>query len=114
MLDPWLLAGIVLERTEQISPLVAVQPAYMHPYSVAKMVTSLSFLHGRRMSLNLVAGGFRNDLIAMGDETPYDDRPGSPGNGAWARRDGPGGVRRRVEVLRALGSPICHPRQAGF
>lgn len=74
LLDPWLLAQLVLERTERLSPLVAVQPAYMHPYSVAKMVTSLSFLHGRRMSLNLVAGGFRNDLTAMGDETPHDDR----------------------------------------
>lgn len=74
LVDPWLLAQMVLERTERLSPLVAVQPAYMHPFSVAKMVTSLSFLHGRRISLNLVAGGFRNDLIAMGDETPHDDR----------------------------------------
>lgn len=74
LVDPWLLAQIVLERTERLSPLVAVQPVYMHPYTVAKMVASLSFLHGRRMSLNLVAGGFRNDLIAMGDETPHDDR----------------------------------------
>lgn len=74
LVDPWLLAQLVLERTEQLSPLVAVQPAYMHPYSVAKMVTSLSFLHGRRMSLNLVAGGFRNDLVAMGDDTPHDHR----------------------------------------
>lgn len=74
LVDPWLLAEFVLERTERLSPLVAVQPVYMHPYSVAKMVASLSFLHGRRMSLNLVAGGFRNDLIAMGDETPHDDR----------------------------------------
>jgi len=74
LVDPWLVAQIVLERTERLSPLVAVQPAYMHPYSVAKMVASLSFLHGRRMSLNLVAGGFRNDLLAMGDETPHDER----------------------------------------
>jgi alkanesulfonate monooxygenase len=74
LVDPWLLAEFVLDRTERLSPLVAVQPVYMHPYSVAKMVASLSFLHRRRMSLNLVAGGFRNDLVAMGDETPHDDR----------------------------------------
>ena len=74
LVDPWLLGQIVIERTERLAPLVAVQPAYMHPYSVAKMVTSLSFLHGRRISLNLVAGGFRNDLTAMGDQTPHDDR----------------------------------------
>ena len=53
---------------------VALQPVYMHPYSVAKMVTSLAFLHGRRVDLNLVAGGFKNDLAALGDTTPHDDR----------------------------------------
>lgn len=74
LVDPWLLAEYVLERTERLSPLVAVQPVYMHPYTVAKKVASLSFLHGRRISLNLVAGGFQNDLIAMGDTTPHDER----------------------------------------
>jgi alkanesulfonate monooxygenase len=74
LVDPWLVAQLVLQQTERLSPLVAVQPAYMHPYAVAKMVTSLSFLHGRCMSLNLVAGGFRNDLLAMGDDTPHDER----------------------------------------
>jgi alkanesulfonate monooxygenase len=46
----------------------------MHPYSVAKMVASLAFMHGRRIYLNMLAGGFKNDLIALGDETPHDDR----------------------------------------
>ena len=46
----------------------------MHPYSVAKMVTSLAFLHGRAVDLNMVAGGFKNDLLALGDETEHDDR----------------------------------------
>jgi alkanesulfonate monooxygenase len=46
----------------------------MHPYSVAKMVASLALMHGRRIYLNMLAGGFKNDLIALGDETPHDDR----------------------------------------
>jgi alkanesulfonate monooxygenase len=62
------------EATERLEPLVAVQPVYMHPFAVAKMVATLAFLHGRRTQLNLVAGGFRNDLKALGDETPHDDR----------------------------------------
>jgi alkanesulfonate monooxygenase len=41
---------------------------------VAKMVSSLAFLHGRRLWLNMLAGGFKNDLIALGDETPHDER----------------------------------------
>ena len=38
------------------------------------MVASLAFMHGRRVWLNIVAGGFTNDLTALGDETPHDER----------------------------------------
>jgi alkanesulfonate monooxygenase len=72
--DPWLVAQQVIEATERLRPLVAVQSVYMSPYSVAKMVTTLAYLHGRAVDLNMVAGGFRNDLLALGDETPHDDR----------------------------------------
>lgn len=74
LVDPWLLAQIIVESTERICPLVAVQPVYMHPYSVAKMIATLGHLHGRRTWINMVAGGFRNDLIALGDPTPHDQR----------------------------------------
>lgn len=74
LVDPWLVAQIVLQSTERLRPLVAVQPIYMHPYTVAKMVSSLAFLHGRPVALNMLAGGFKNDLLALGDETPHDDR----------------------------------------
>ncbi|HXB68170.1 MAG TPA: LLM class flavin-dependent oxidoreductase [Candidatus Acidoferrales bacterium] len=73
-LDPWLVAQIVIESTGALSPLVAVQPVYMHPYSVAKMVATLSCLYGRRICLNMVAGGFRNDLLSLADSTPHDRR----------------------------------------
>jgi len=74
LLDPWLVSQLILECTETLSPLVAVQPVYMHPYSVAKMVTTLSALYGRRLCLNMVAGGFRNDLLALADATHHDRR----------------------------------------
>src|SRR5437016_10593359 len=74
LVDPWLIAQDIITHTQRLCPLVAVQPIYMHPYSVAKMVSTLGFLHGRRVFLNLVAGGFRNDLIALNDETPHDAR----------------------------------------
>ena len=74
IVDPWLVAQLALQCTERLCPLVAVQPVYMLPYTAAKMVASLAALHGRRIWLNMLAGGFRNDLIALGDETPHDDR----------------------------------------
>ncbi|HEX7953141.1 MAG TPA: LLM class flavin-dependent oxidoreductase [Burkholderiales bacterium] len=73
-LDPWLVSQLVIQATERLCPLVAVQPVYMHPYSVAKMVASFAALHGRRLYLNMVAGGFKNDLVALNDLTPHDER----------------------------------------
>lgn len=74
LVDPWLIAQIIILNTTRLCPLVAVQPAYMHPYSVAKMVSSLGHLYGRRVYLNMVAGGFKNDLTALHDTTPHDKR----------------------------------------
>ncbi len=74
IVDPWLVAQTILANTRSLCPLVAIQPIYMHPYAVAKMVTSLAYLHGRRVYLNMVAGGFKNDLLALNDQTPHDRR----------------------------------------
>lgn len=74
LVDPWQVSQVILSSTSNLAPLVAVQPAYMHPYAAAKMVTTFSYLYNRRIYLNMVAGGFVNDLIAMGDCTEHDDR----------------------------------------
>ena len=74
LVDPWLVSQIVIQSTHSQSPLVAVQPVLMHPFSVAKMVSTLGFLHHRRVYLNMVAGGFKNDLIALNDSTAHDQR----------------------------------------
>lgn len=74
LVDPWLVAQEIITHTQRLAPLVAVQPVYMHPYAVAKMVATLGFLHGRRVYLNMVAGGFKNDLESLDDPTPHDER----------------------------------------
>lgn len=74
IVDPWLVSQVVLESTERLKPLVAIQPIYMHPYAAAKMVASLAFIHGRAVTLNMLAGGFKNDLLALDDDTPHDER----------------------------------------
>ena len=74
---PWIrgtLSHVILQHTKTLCPLVAVQPIYMHPYWVAKQLTSLAHLYGRRLYLNMVAGGFKNDLEALNDTTPHDQR----------------------------------------
>jgi len=74
LVDPWMVSQIIIQSTHSLCPLVAVQPVYMHPYSVAKMVSTFAFLHERRIFLNMVAGGFKTDLAALNDTTPHDSR----------------------------------------
>ena len=74
LVDPWMIAQTIIKSTDHLSPLVAVQPVYMHPYTVAKMVSTLGYLYNRRIYLNMVAGGFKNDLEALNDPTPHDKR----------------------------------------
>jgi alkanesulfonate monooxygenase len=74
IVDPWLVSQLIVQATERLCPLVAVQPAYMHPFSVARMVSTLAHLYRRRTYLNMVAGGFRNDLVALGEDSAHDER----------------------------------------
>jgi alkanesulfonate monooxygenase len=75
LIDPWLVAQLILEHVERAKPLVAVQPVYLHPYAAARMAASLTFLHGREVHLNLVTGGSRQHLDALGDaDVAHDDR----------------------------------------
>lgn len=74
LVDPWLVSQLIIQKTETLAPLVAVQPVYMHPYAVAKMVSTFAHLHGRKIYLNMVAGGFIRDLEALNDFTAHDPR----------------------------------------
>lgn len=74
--DPWAVAQETIIATERFEPLVALQPVYMHPYAVAKTLSSFAALYGRRVCLNLVAGGSHSDLVALHDNTPHDERYG--------------------------------------
>jgi alkanesulfonate monooxygenase len=74
LLDPWMLSHVILQATSTLMPLVAVQPLYVHPFVAAKSISTLAYLYGRRICVNMVAGGFRNDLVALDDETEHDRR----------------------------------------
>ncbi len=74
IVDPWSVAHLILQNTKKLIPLLAVQPIYMHPYWVAKLIATLAHLYQRRVFLNMLAGGFKNDLTALNDQTPHDER----------------------------------------
>lgn len=72
--DPWTIAGFLLAETQTLLPMIALQPAYMHPYMAAKKIATLALLYQRPISLNLIAGGFSNDLISLNEHTEHDRR----------------------------------------
>jgi alkanesulfonate monooxygenase len=74
LLDPWIVSHVIIQATSALMPLVAMQPVYLHPFAAAKAVATFAQLYHRRLCLNMVAGGFRNDLLALNDATPHDER----------------------------------------
>ena len=73
-MDPWLSAQILMSEVDKVSPLVAVQPLYMHPFSIAKMVACLSTLYNRPVHINYVSGGHPRDLETFCDTSEHDER----------------------------------------
>jgi alkanesulfonate monooxygenase len=74
LMDPWLVAQESIHRSRSFVPLVAIQPLYQHPFTVARAVASIAQLHRRRVDLNFVTGGFKADLASLGDTLDHDRR----------------------------------------
>jgi alkanesulfonate monooxygenase len=71
---PWAMAQHIMANTARSSPLIAVNPVYMHPFTVAKSVSSFAQLYGRKVYLNMITGTAVSDLQGLGDEQPHADR----------------------------------------
>jgi alkanesulfonate monooxygenase len=74
LVDPWAASQLIISRTDHVVPLVAVQPVYMHPYSVARFLSTLQFIYGRAVDLNFVTGGFAQHMQALGCTLSHDER----------------------------------------
>jgi alkanesulfonate monooxygenase len=65
-LDPWVGAQELLHNTNKLSPFVAVNPAYTHPYAIAMKILNLSRLYRRRIYLNFIAGTSISEMESLG------------------------------------------------
>lgn len=72
--QPWLAAYATFANTSNLSPLVAVNPVYMHPFTAAKMVSSFAYLFGRRTYLNMITGTALSYLDALNDHLDKEQR----------------------------------------
>jgi alkanesulfonate monooxygenase len=73
-IDSWVAAHAAIANTTDFVPLVAVQPFDMTPFALARNVSSLAHLYGRRVDINFVSGGFILDLKVQGDALSHDAR----------------------------------------
>lgn len=73
-ISPWNAAQEALARTKHLSPLIAVNPIYMHPFTAAKLVSSLTQIYNRKIYLNMITGTAVNYLASMNDQCSHDDR----------------------------------------
>ena len=67
LLDPWLVSQVMMQGTRALCPLIAVQPAYMHPFTVANMIATFASLYGRQSFVLWIASGVTEDM-------PHDER----------------------------------------
>ena len=74
LVEPWAMAQHILVRTEKISPLIAVNPLYMHPFTVAKFVSSFALLYRRKVDLNMITGTATSDLGGLGERRSHEER----------------------------------------
>jgi alkanesulfonate monooxygenase len=72
--EPWSMAQHILAQTSKSSPLIAVNPIYMHPFTVAKCVSSFAQLYARKVYLNMVTGTAISDLRNLGDQHSHEER----------------------------------------
>ena len=68
------MAQHIMAGTTRSSPLIAVNPVYMHPFTAAKFVSSFAQLYGRKVYLNMITGTAVSDLQGLGDEQSHADR----------------------------------------
>jgi alkanesulfonate monooxygenase len=73
-IDPWPMAQHILAHTASSSPLIAVNPIYAHPFTVAKFVSSFASLYRRKVYLNMITGTAISDLDGLSSQLSHQDR----------------------------------------
>ncbi len=72
--SPWAVAAAILQHTQAITPLIALQPNAQAPFTAAKLLWSLTTLYGRRIDVNLITGATPHELEQIDDQLGHDER----------------------------------------
>ncbi|MEO7404790.1 MAG: LLM class flavin-dependent oxidoreductase, partial [Burkholderiales bacterium] len=72
--DAWIVASLLVPRTQRLKFLVAVRPGFTTPAQAARMVATLDRFSGGRLLINVVAGGDTEELAGDGVLLEHDAR----------------------------------------
>jgi alkanesulfonate monooxygenase len=72
--DPWAIAGVILQHTMSVTPLVAMQPYSLPPFTAAKLIRTMARLYQRRVDVNLITGAAKEELGQIGESLDHDER----------------------------------------
>ena len=72
--DAWIVASLLVPRTQRLKFLVAVRPGFTTPAQAARMVATLDRFSGGRLLINVVAGGDSEELAGDGVLLDHDAR----------------------------------------
>ncbi|MFX8235272.1 LLM class flavin-dependent oxidoreductase, partial [Acinetobacter baumannii] len=64
--DSWVVAASLIDATRQLKFLVALRPGLVAPSQSARMAATLDRLSGGRLLVNLVTGGYAEELAGDG------------------------------------------------
>lgn len=73
-LEPWIISQEILSKTDSLSPFIAINPVYMHPFLAAKKISILSNIYKRKLFLNFITGTSQSDLNNMSSMLEHDQR----------------------------------------
>lgn len=73
-LDPLATAQLVLSLTRRLRPMIAVQPAQLHPFALVRALATLAYLYHRGVDLNVVAGASPEERRRLGDALDEEEK----------------------------------------
>lgn len=72
--DPWITAQYAMQLNSKFSPLIAINPNYIHPLAAAKKIATLGEFYPNTCAFNLVTGSFSEEMRSVADTCDFAQR----------------------------------------
>lgn len=73
-LNPWFFANLIIKHSESLTPFIAVNSLYTHPFYTAKYISNLSLYLNRPLHINYIIGTALFDSPGLGDSSNHDSK----------------------------------------